>query len=302
MGRDFIELTDFTTQELVSLMDLADRMRKAWHSGTMPRSLEGRRLALLWDAAGFRNRVAFELGIDALGGTAVQVPGKLDQRESIEDVTRYLQNWFDGIIARTETHDQMRRLARAADVPVINARTDHNHPCEILSDLTYVRRRRGSLDGLKVAFVGEATNLCHPWFEAAARLPIEVVQVCPQGFEAKAEYLAERQRGSAGRLSVTHDLEVGLRGAQVVYTDCWPKRSTSDEQARIRALFLPYQITGETIRLADPHCMLLPCPPVTRGEEVSEEVMETSGQAVYEAKEYLLHAQNAVLVTVMEAR
>lgn len=292
---DFIHLTDFTEAELTSLMDRADALRKAWTVGKMPKGLENRNIALVWDAGGFRNRVAFEMGIQAMGGRAVQVPGKLDVREPIEDVARYLENWFHGIIARTETHAHMMRLADAASIPVINARTDHNHPCEILGDLAFIRARRGSLDGLKVVFAGEPTNLCHPWFEAAARLPITVTQVCPPGWETDPEYIGKLGKGARGRLDVSNDLDGSLSGAHVVYTDCWPKRASDAEAEKIRKEFLPYQITSEKLAKAAPDCFFLPCPPVTRGQEVSAEVMEKHGDTVYKDKEYLLHAQNAVL-------
>jgi len=295
MASDFIHLSDFSETELIGLMDAADDLRQSWISRRMPQAIAGKNVALLWDAGGFRNRVAFELGIAAMGGTAVQVPGKLDVREPIEDVARYLQNWFHAIVARTETHRHLTRLAAAATIPVINARTDHNHPCEILGDLTFIRAQRDSLDGLAVVFVGEATNLCHPWFEAAARLPISVTQVCPGGFEADAAYLSGLREGARGLLAVSNDLEGCLKGADVVYTDCWPRRASDAERAEVREAFLPYQIDAENIRLAKPACFFLPCPPVTRGEEVTAEVMETRGDTVYRAKEYLLHAQNAVL-------
>ena len=118
--------------------------------------LRRRRIALIWDASGFRNRVAFELGIAELGGVSVEVPGCLDERELIEDVVRYLDNWFDAIVARTATHEHMLRLAQSAQVPVVNARTSFNHPCEILGDLAYLRKQRGDLDGLRVAFIFQA--------------------------------------------------------------------------------------------------------------------------------------------------
>jgi len=126
--RHCIYLTDFSEVELTSVLDRAERLRQAWRSRRMPQCLEGKNAALLWDAEGFRNRVAFELGIAAMGGRAVQVPGRLDAREPIEDVVRYLENWFHGIVARTQTHDHMVRLAEASHIPVINARTSHNHP------------------------------------------------------------------------------------------------------------------------------------------------------------------------------
>jgi ornithine carbamoyltransferase len=300
MAKDFITFLDYTTAELTALLDLAAELRRAWHAGAgLPQNLAGKAVGFLWEAGGFRNRVSFELGIARMGGVAIHVPGQLDGREPVEDVARYLDNWFDAIVARAKVHSHMERLGSAARIPVINARTNFNHPCEILGDLAYIRARRGSLERLKVTFVGEATNLCHPWFEAAARLPIEVVQVCPQGYQAEAAFVAALQAEAVGALRVTHDLEAGLKGAHVIYTDCWPGASDPVGKARIRVQFLPYQITAETLRRASPDVFFLPCPPVTRGEEVSEDAMTAFGDQVFEAKEYLLHAQNAVLTTLL---
>ena len=299
MPKDFVTFLDFTEPEITDLLDLADTLREAWHLRAMPQPLKGKSLALIWDAEGFRNRVSFELGIASMGGIGVRIPGRLDERESIEDVAAYLSNWFDGIVTRTRLHGHMLRLAAAAAIPVINARTDFNHPCEILGDLVYIRRRRGHLDGLKVTFVGEATNLCHPWFEAAARLPIEVVQVCPEGYAVAPPLLSTLQEGATGSLHVTHDLVSGLRDADVVYTDCWPARAGQDEAVRVAERFLPYQITAQRLKAASPDVLFLPCPPVTRGEEVSEDAMAYLGHHVYEAKADLLHAQNAILATMV---
>ena len=295
MKTDFLHLNDFSESELISLMDSADALRLSWIANEMPRNLLNKNVALIWEAGGFRNRVAFELGIIAMGGKAIQVPGKLDSREPIEDVVRYLQNWFQAIVARTETHGQMIRLAHASSVPVINARTNHNHPCEILADLTYIRAKRGSIDGLKIVFVGEPTNLCHPWFEAAAKLPISVIQVCPKGYEMDSTQIKVYSDGAKGDVRVSNNLDGELSGADVIYTDCWPRPLTEKDATRIRCDFAPYQVTSEKLHLAKKRFFFLPCPPVTRGEEVSEEVMQTWGTTVYEAKEYLLHAQNAVL-------
>jgi ornithine carbamoyltransferase len=187
----------------------------------------------------------------------------------------------------------------ASQYPVINARTDFNHPCEILGDLAYIRAKRGSLDGLKVAFVGEATNLCHPWFEAAARLPIHVVQICPEGYQVSADFIDQVQQDAVGTVAVSQDLDAGLKDADVVYTDCWPHRRSPEDHEHIARQFLPYQITAEKLWFTAPDVFFLPCPPVTRGEEVSEDAMAYLGHQVYEAKAYLLHAQNAVLTALL---
>ncbi len=302
MPKDFITLLDYSETEITNLLDLSDQLHDQWRSEQLPQSLKRKSIALIWDAEGFRNRVAFELGITAMGGAAIQIPARLDERESIEDVTAYLSNWFDAIVARTKSHQHMQRLASAARIPVINARTDFNHPCEILGDLAYIRACKGHLEGIKVAFVGEATNLCHPWFEAAARLPIRVVQISPEGYQIDSALLAEMKNGAVGELSVTTSLKDGLRDAEVIYTDCWPARGNDPEGQHIQQFFMPNQITIENLAWAAPEALFLPCPPVHRGEEVSDGAMRSSACCVYEAKEYLLHAQNAILVTLLSGR
>ena len=302
MPKDFVTFLDYSEKEIVSLLDLSDQLHDQWKLEQLPLYLKGKSIALIWDAEGFRNRVAFELGITAMGGAAIQIPGRLDELESIEDVTAYLNNWFDAIIARTKPHRHMQRLVSAAQIPVINARTDFNHPCEILSDLAYIRARKGGIEGMKVAFVGEATNLCLPWFEAAARLPIRVIQICPEGYQIDSTLLAEMKNGAVGELSVTYNLRDGLRNADVIYTDCWPARGNELEHQHIQQLFMPYQITIESLAWATPEALFLPCPPVHRGEEVSDGAMRSSACCVFEAKEYLLHAQNAILVTLLSER
>ena len=302
MQQDFISFLDWSAEELGYVVEAAESFRQKWEARNSPPALRRRRIALIWDTSGFRNRVAFELGIAELGGVSVEIPGRLDEREPIEDVAHYLDNWFDAIVARTATHEHMLRLAQSAQVPVVNARTSFNHPCEILGDLAYLRKQRGDLDGLRVVFIGEATNLCHSWFEAAARFPIHVIQVCPEGYGVKKEFLHEIAQESEGEVAVSQDLLSTVADADVIYTDCWPTRETREDHRRISNLFLPYQVT-EPVLKASPHDVIfLPCPPVHRGEEVSQSAMNSSTCRVYEAKQYLLHAQNALLATLLNGR
>ena len=272
---------------------------KAFRERSMPQPLRGKRIALSFEDGGFRNRVAFELGIRLMGGEAVYIPGRPGERESASDWARYLSNWFDAIVIRTPEYSIIEEIARAAGVPVVNARTRHNHPCEILGDLAFVRRHRGSLDGLRVVFVGEATNLCHSWFEAGASLPIEVVQVCPAGYEVDGAFIKSLQAKAVGRLRLSHDLDAALRVADVVYTDCWPCRSAPEEHEAVARTFAPFRITAASLETTPESCMFLPCPPVTRGEEVSDDAMTSGRCRVYEAKDYLLHAQNALLTMLI---
>ena len=299
MPRHFITLLDFTKEEILDLLLTAKQLKLAWDNEAMLPKLKNKRFALIWDTEGFRNRVAFELGITVMGGTYVQIPGQLDQRESIEDVSLYLSDWFDAIIARTRSHDHMLRLTKQNIIPVINARTNYNHPCEILGDLQYILTKHDRLDGLKVAFIGETTNLCISWFEAAARLPIKVVQVCPNEYMISKQSFSQLSKNAIGDLSTSNDLELSIKNVDVLYTDCWPSHN-NDNSGHIRDLFIPYQITADRIKKLCPNVIFLPCPPVTRGEEVSIDAMEIYGRYVYEAKENLLHAQNALLITLLK--
>lgn len=299
MPKDLISLLDWSAADLIDLVKAAQAFRRLWIERNSPPALKGRRIALIWGASGFRNRVAFELGIAELGGASVEIPDPFDGKERLEDVAKYLGNWFDAIVARTEAHDHILRLASSVKIPVINARTPFNHPCEILGDIAYVWDRRGNLSDLRVAFIGAATNLGHSWFEAAARLPISVVQVCPPGYEIEAEFIQRIAAEAEGEVNVSQDMQSAIADADVIYTDCWPAGETDEDCKRIRDLFLPYQITDEILRAGPQDSLFLPCPPVHRGNEVSESAMNSPRCHVYEAKEYLLHAQNALLVALI---
>lgn len=302
MTKHFLQVCDLAEGALFDLFERARILEAAFHAREMPRLLEGKRIALSFEDGGFRNRVAFELGIRLMGGEPVFIPGHPGQKEPAGDIARYLGNWFDAIVIRTPEYGVVAEMAEAAGVPVVNARTRYNHPCEILGDLAFVRKVRGSLDGLKVVFVGEPTNLCHSWFEAGVSLPVEIVQVCPEGYEVGLHtfFPFHGNRQAAGRLRISHDLEQELKDADVVYTDCWPVRATPRDAAEIGKAFAPYQITAALLGLTPAGCVFLPCPPVTRGEEVSEDAMTSPGCRVYEAKGHLLHAQNALLAALLD--
>lgn len=168
-------------------------------------------------------------------------------------------------------------------------------------DLLYLRQQRGALEGAKVVFVGEPSNLGRSWLEAAAVLPLRVVQVCPAGYEVEGEHLASLRAGAAGQLEVTQDLDSALAGVDLLYTDCWPSGSSAEQEARIREAFLPYQIQMHHLERLTPRGMFLPCPPVTRGEEVSSEAMQSPRCQNHAAKDNLLHVQNAILETLASA-
>jgi ornithine carbamoyltransferase len=295
----FLSLRDWGAARISQTLDRADELARLWNAQRMPQALRSKRVALWFYGNGFRNRVAFELGATAMGASIAHMPGELGVHEPIEDIAGYLANWFALVVLRAKRHDDLLEVAARSRIPVINARTDRSHPCEILGDLLYMRRRRGDLAGLKVVFVGEPSNLCMSWLEAGAALPLRVIQACPPGYEVAEAVLRDLQRDAAGELRVTHDLDAALVDADVIYTDCWPNAANPEERARIRAAFLPYQIGEQHLKALGERGAFLPCPPVTRGEEVSAEAMLSPLCQNHAAKDNLLHVQNAIMEAVV---
>ena len=296
--KHFISLLDYSHEELTEVLNRADYLAEAWRENRMPKSLTGKRVGLWFYGNGTRNRLAFEIGIKALGADVSYIPGELGREEPLEDIGKYLQNWFSMLVIRAKSHKDLMFLSESIEIPVINARTEHNHPCEIMGDLQFIRVHRGSLDGLNVVFVGEVTNLCMSWFEAAVRFPIKVTQISPLGYEAKARLVKDLNSKAFGNIAVSNDLDSCIENADLVYTDCWPGADNAEMKENIKKQFLPYQISTKHLSRLKRKSIFLPCPPVTRGQEVSTDAMQSEFCLNYKAKKYLLHSQNAIIEMV----
>lgn len=277
--RHLLALDDLTERDLRQIITRAEIFAKAWATRNVPPILENTSVGLIISDEGWRNTSAFDLGIQAMGGRCAHVPLQLGTREEIPDVAGYLGNWFDAVISRAPDISVLRELADAARFPVINARTRQNHPCETLGDLAYFWHRHQKLDHIKVVVVAPDANILGSWIEASRRLPIDVVQVYPDQWHAP-------QKGEA-RFSTRTDMDE-IRRADIVITDCWPKEATTDD-------LLPFQITEAVLDGLKTGAEFLPCPPVSRGKEVSHGAMQHEACRVTGAKAYLMHAQNAAL-------
>lgn len=289
MRRDFrkiVELTDLNASDLISILQRATLLEKLWHERRMPQSLSGKRIALVVNDHGWRNTAAFDLCIQAMGGICVQPPLRWDTREELDDLAAYLRNWFDAIVTRAPQLPVLRSLSKAFDGPVINARTKHNHPCETLGDLAFYFSRHGTIDGIKIAVIAPKSNILGSWIEAAAVLPIDVVQIYPEKWHDRSSLHA------SARFSCHTDMKA-IEGANMVITDCWPEDGTPDE-------LMPFQITSAILDGLPNDVAFVPCPPVHRGTVVSREAMRHAACRVIEAKSFLLHAQNAALEWVFD--
>ncbi|MCP4642949.1 MAG: ornithine carbamoyltransferase [bacterium] len=298
---DFISLADLTADEILQLLALADELKLKRREGREETPLKGQSLAMIFEKPSLRTRVTFEAGIFQLGGQGLLLQSRLGERESVPDVAKNLDRWVDGIMARTFSHESVEQLAEHAAVPVINALTDKLHPCQILADVQALREHKGGdFSSLKVAFVGDGNNVCASWFNFAAKIPLNVTLVCPEGYELDEDILAYAKREAKGQVAMTYDVAEGLADADAVYTDVWASMGQEDETAERIKTFNPYQVNAQLMALAKKDAIFMHCLPAKRGLEVTDEVVDSPRSVVFDEAENRLHAQKAIMVTLME--
>jgi ornithine carbamoyltransferase len=286
---------DFTPDALCHALDLAAQIKR--NPLRFSQALAGRYLSLLFEKPSLRTRVTFELAIKQLGGDAITCNGPIGEREPVKDVARNLDRWTNGIVARVFSQSTIDELARWSSVPVINALSDLYHPCQALADVLALKERFGNLEGLKLAFVGDGNNVAHSLMLTAGRLGVHVAVASPEGYEPNAGIVDQASR--LGRITVTRDPAEALAGADAVYTDVWASMGQEGEAGERAAAFAPYQVNEALFAKARPDAIFMHCLPAKRGQEVTEEVMESPRSVVFDQAENRLHAQKALLVMLL---
>ena len=302
MKRDFLSLADFTWPELEEILHLAARMKRDLKDGKQAPLLAGKSLAMIFEKPSLRTRVTFEIGMNQLGGTAVNLRHRdiqLGQRESVADIARNLERWVDLIMARTFAHATLVELARHAGVPVINGLSDLLHPCQVLADCFTLMEHRGRLDGMRIAFVGDANNVANSWIDAAATLNFDFILASPPGYEPDAATL-QAARAAGGRVTITHDAAAAAQGADVLYTDVWTSMGQEREAEKRRRDFAAYQINADLLQGAAAKAVVMHCLPAHRGEEITAEVIDGPQSIVFDQAENRLHTQKAIMVWLHE--
>jgi ornithine carbamoyltransferase len=293
--RDFLQIPDFTKEEIVGLFDLADRMKAGKYD---KKPLAGKTLAMIFMKSSTRTRVSFEAGTYQLGGHALFLSPRdvqLGRGEPIADTARVLSRYVDGIMIRTFAHQDIEELAKFADVPVINGLTDLVHPCQVLADLLTVRQHlKTDLGKLVVAWIGDGNNMANSWINAAYRFGFELRIACPEGYEP-ADHLVERAR----TITITRDPAEAAKGAHVVNTDVWASMGQEDEQKQRERAFRGFTVNNALMKKADKSAIFLHCLPAHRGEEVSADVIDGSQSRVWDEAENRLHIQKAIMAVLM---
>ena len=308
--KDFISLHDLTVSEVKGILDLAADLKDKQKKQVKHEYLWAKSLAMIFEKPSTRTRVSFEIGIWQLGGLGINLDQEatgLGTRESIPDVARTLSRFADAILIRTFAHEKVTELAKYASVPVINALSDQSHPCQALSDIFTIIEKKAHkgplrLKGLKMAYIGDGNNVCHSLMFAAAKVGLNMVIATPPGYEPNEQIvaLAMADAKKAGiEISILNDPVIAATNADVIYTDVWTSMGQEAESRKRKADFRNFQINEKLVKLAKPDYLFMHCLPAHRGEEVTDEVIESPNSVVFDQAENRLHVQKAILVKLL---
>jgi len=300
-GKDLITIADLNSEELDLVLSVAARLKREGY----PRSLEGQALALIFEKPSLRTRVSFDVGMQRLGGHAVYLPQSevgLGQREPVADVARTVSRYVQGIVARTYAHQTLVELAHWAPVPVINALSDEEHPCQALADLLTIRERKGDVRGVRIAYVGDGNNVAVSLVQASTLAGAHFTIASPPGYRLPEEVMIQAEefaRASGGSFRTIDAPREAVAGADVLYTDVWTSMGQEDSYEQRLQAFAQYQVTPELLARAQPDAIFMHDLPAHRGEEIVDEVIEGPQSVVFDQAENRLHAQAALLLLLL---
>jgi ornithine carbamoyltransferase len=298
---DFRSDLDLSVDQLASLLDLTQQVKQSRQRYSS--SLKGRSIALLFEKPSLRTRMTFELAVKQLGGEAVMQTGLIGDREPLKDIARNLERWTDAIVARTFSQQTVDHLADWSRVPVINALSDLYHPCQALADLFTLKEQFGRLKGLKLAYVGDGNNVAHSLMLGCSRLGVDFSIASPQGYEpntAIVQKACEFAAASGTVIDITNNPLHAVSAANAVYTDVWASMGQESEAAERKKLFAGYQVDSALMREARTDAIFMHCLPAKRGQEVTDEVIESAQSVVFDQAENRLHTQKALLLSMLQ--
>jgi ornithine carbamoyltransferase len=300
-GRHFTRVADWSGEELLSALDLADDLKERQARREEHHLLPGRTLGMIFQKPSTRTRVSFEVGIYQLGGAGLYLAAsdlQLGRGETLRDTATVLSRYLDGLMIRTFAQDDVEELARHGTIPVINGLTDSAHPCQALADVMTIRERLGRLEGVRIAYLGDGNNVCASLMVAAAKLGMEFVAATPEGYEPDPR-VVEIAREAGGTVELNHDPREAAQGADVLYTDVWTSMGQEEEKERRLRDLAGFGIDEELVGLAVHEAIVLHCLPAHYGEEITEDVLYGRQSAVWDQAENRLHAQKALMVLVI---
>jgi ornithine carbamoyltransferase len=300
---DVISTRDLGPQGVEAVLHLAELMKS--RPSVFQRSLAGKQMVMFFEKPSLRTRLTFEAGMASLGGTTMfvdQTQSRLDARESLSDIAHNLERWVDVIVLRTFAQETIEGMARFASIPVINALSDLEHPCQALADYLTLQERFGNLKNITLAYVGDGNNVAHSLLLTCACLGSSIRIATPKGYEPNTKILADARKlakQTGAKIELLTDPQAAVAGADAVYTDAWASMGQENEANQRAKIFAPYQVNPKLMSQAAPHAAFMHCLPAHRGEEVTNEIMDSENSVIFEQAENRLHAQKAILYLLL---
>lgn len=301
--KHFLKLLDYSGKEIIEMLNLADQLKYEQKHGIEHKHLAGKTLGMIFQKASTRTRVSFEVGMYQLGGYPLFLSAndmQIGRGEPVQDTARVLSRFLDGIMIRTFEQAEVEALAEYGSIPVINGLTDFCHPCQVMADLMTIRESKGSLEGLKLCFIGDGNNMANSLIVGGLKTGMSVTIACPEGYDPPKEIL-DFAKEYGDKFGLYRDPKEAAKNADVVYTDVWASMG-QEEKAQLRAKSFAgiYCVDADLMSVTNKDCMVLHCLPAHRGEEITADVFEAHASEIFEEAENRLHAQKAVLVTMMK--
>lgn len=300
--KDFLAIDDHSYDELRAILDLAKEQKPLARNHELPHTLPNRVLACVFAKPSLRTRVSFEVAIRQLGGESMFITDKeigMGTRESVYDVAKVMSRFADGIMIRWFDHQEVVDLAKHATVPIINGLTDLSHPCQVMADILTIEEHLGTIEGKNVVMVGDGNNLANSWLNAAIKFPFNFILACPKGYEPD-EATVQKAEANGASFMITNDPQEAVEGAHVIYGDAFYSMGQEEEAIKRRKDFAPFQINSDLCAKADKDHIVLHCLPAHRGEEITDEVIDGPHSAVFDEAENRLHAQRAIIATLLK--
>lgn len=298
MKKDLLSIYDLGPDDFRVMFEKAAKLKKMMKAGESCQPLKGKTLGMIFDKSSTRTRISFEVGMFQLGGIALFLSSRdtqIGRGESVQDSARIMSRYLNGIMIRTYSQESVEEFAKYATIPVINGLTDLLHPCQILSDLFTVLEKKGTYEGLKIAYIGDGNNVANSWINAAARLPIQLALACPEGYEPNSFIFERAVKEAQGGVVLHRDPADAAARADVIYTDVWASMGQEAEHAKRAEVFKPYRVDRKLLACAKKDAMVMHCLPAHRGEEITAEVLDGPQSVVMDQAENRLHVQKAIM-------
>jgi ornithine carbamoyltransferase len=300
---DLLSIQDLTPYEVEGILDLTTAVKS--HPREFSRALDGKQIVLIFEKPSLRTRLTFEVGIRSLGGSSLfvdQKDSRIGERETLSDVAHNLERWMDAIVLRTYAHSTVTEMAKHASVPVINGLSELEHPCQALADYFTLKEKFSSLKDVKLAYVGDGNNVAHSLLLTAAALGTSIAVATPVGYEPDTAIVlkaCDLARRTGASIEVTSDVKSAVKGANAIYTDVWASMGQEDEAAARKRIFHPYQVNEALMQQAAGDAFFMHCLPAHRGDEVTDEVIDSPASIVFDEAENRLHVQKSILLLLL---